>query len=69
MVVKKEDLQGAIDSIGNRVDEICEFLQELESGKPVDAEALAEAQHDCRNVTQSMGSLKRVFNRLETQKG
>ncbi|TFF25265.1 hypothetical protein E3C22_07780 [Jiella endophytica] len=61
-------LEGAIDSIGDRVSEICEFLHELESGEPVDPEALAEAQHDCRNVTQSMTSLKRVVNRMETAK-
>lgn len=69
MSVATKDLEGAIDSIGDRVGEICEFLADLENGQPVDAEALAEAQHDCRNVTQSMTSLKRVVNRIEARKG
>ncbi|MBO0905078.1 hypothetical protein [Jiella sonneratiae] len=69
MSIQGKDLEGAIDSIGDRVSEICEFLQELESGGPADPEALAEAQHDCRNVTQSMTSLKRVVTRMESQKG
>lgn len=64
MSATTKDLDGAIDSIGERVSEICEFLQDLEDGKPVDPEALAEAQHDCRNVSQSMNSLKRVVNRV-----
>ena len=64
MKAKTRDLDGAIDSIGNRVSDICEFLHDLEDGKPIDAEALAEAQHDCRNVTQSMDSLKRVVHRI-----
>ncbi|WAP67281.1 hypothetical protein [Jiella pelagia] len=68
MSVTTKDLDGAIDSIGDRVSEICEFLADLENGQPVDAEALAEAQHDCRNVTQSMSSLKRVVNRIDAGK-
>ncbi|MCE7027296.1 hypothetical protein [Jiella avicenniae] len=69
MSVTSKDLEGAIDSIGTRVSEICEFLADLENGQPVSAEALAEAQHDCRNVTQSMTSLKRVVNRIDGRKG
>ena len=68
MSVTTKDLDSAIDSIGDRVSEICEFLADLENGQPVDAEALAEAQHDCRNVTQSMSSLKRVVNRIDAGK-
>lgn len=68
MSVTTKDLEGAIDSIGNRVSEICEFLADLEKGQPIDPEALAEAQHDCRNVTQSMSSLKRVVNRIDGRK-
>ncbi|MEX6506508.1 hypothetical protein [Jiella sp. M17.18] len=63
-----KDLDAAIDSIQGRVTEICEFLHEIEPGKPVDETALAEAVHDCSNVTQSMTSLKRVVNRLGDQK-
>ena len=63
-----KNLDGAIDSIGDRVTEICEFLHDLEQGKPIDAKALAEARHDCRNVTQSMGSLKRVVHRATGEK-
>ncbi|MCQ0989813.1 hypothetical protein [Jiella marina] len=58
-------LDTAIDSISDRVTDICEFLHDLQPGEPIDPEALAEARHDCSNVTQSMGSLKRVVNRIE----
>ncbi|WP_157944643.1 hypothetical protein [Mangrovicella endophytica] len=61
-------LDGAIDSIGERVTNICEFLHDLEPGKPIDEKALHEAMHDCSNVSQSMMSLKRVVNRLEENK-
>ncbi|MBP0615419.1 hypothetical protein [Jiella mangrovi] len=64
MSATTKNIDGAIDAIGERVSEICEFLHDIEDGKPVDSEALAEAQHDCRNVTQSMGSLKRVVHRM-----
>ena len=60
-----KQLDAAIDSIKDRVTEICEFLHDIEPGKPVDAEALAEAVHDCSNVTQSVTSLKRVVGRME----
>lgn len=61
-------LDGAIDSIGERVTHICEFLHEIEPGKPVDKEALDAAMHDCSNVSQSMSSLKRVVSKLEDEK-
>ena len=54
----------AIDSVADRVKDICEFLHELDDGKPVDTDALKTAVHDCANVTQSMRSLKRVAARL-----
>lgn len=60
-----KNLDAAIDSIGERVTHICEFLHELEPGQPVDPEALADAVHDCSNVSQSMNSLKRVVKRLD----
>ena len=56
-------LDTAIDAIGERVEQICEFLHEIDPAEPVDQEALASAMHDCANVSQSMDSLKRVVNR------
>ncbi|MEN3792475.1 hypothetical protein [Fulvimarina sp. MAC3] len=61
-------IDGAIDSVSERVEGICEFLHKLDAGKPVDAEALKSAVHDCANVTQSMRSLKRVAERLDSQR-
>ncbi|MCB8838198.1 hypothetical protein [Aurantimonas sp. VKM B-3413] len=60
-----KNLDAAIDSIKDRVTDICEFLHEIEAGKPVDEQALADAVHDCSNVTQSVTSLKRVVGRME----
>lgn len=61
-------LDSAIDSIGERVSHICEFLHEIEPDKPVDKKALDSAMHDCSNVSQSMSSLKRVVQKLEEEK-
>ncbi|EAU43261.1 translation initiation factor IF-2 [Fulvimarina pelagi HTCC2506] len=61
-------IDSAIDSVSERVEGICEFLHELDSGKPVDEQALKTAVHDCANVSQSMKSLKRVAERLESQR-
>lgn len=64
-----KNLDAAIDSIGERVNHICEFLHDLEPGQPVDAAALADAVHDCSNVSQSMNSLKRVVKRRDDVEG
>ncbi|MCQ8783588.1 hypothetical protein [Mangrovibrevibacter kandeliae] len=58
-------LDAAIDQMGERVTEICEFLHDIQPGQPVDVDALKDAMHDCANVTASMQSLKRVVNRIE----
>ncbi|MER0239810.1 hypothetical protein [Fulvimarina sp. MAC8] len=60
-------IDSAIDSVSERVEGICEFLHELDAGKPVDEEALKSAVHNCANVSQSMRSLKRVAERLENR--
>ncbi len=59
-------IDSAIDSVSDRIDHICEFLHDLNAGKPVDEEALKTAVHDCANVTQSMRSLKRIAQRIES---
>lgn len=62
----KKGLGTAIDAVEKRVENICGFLHDLDKGEPIDAEALRDAVHDCANVTQSMRSLKRLADRIDS---
>jgi hypothetical protein len=55
----------AVDGMDRRLEEVFAFMRGLDEGAELDRQALAHAIHQCANVQQSMGALRRLVKRLE----
>ncbi|WAJ27296.1 hypothetical protein [Antarcticirhabdus aurantiaca] len=55
----------AVDGMDKRLEEVFAFLRALDEGADLDRERLGHAIHQCANVQQSMGALRRLVKRIE----